>query len=427
MILFFMISLMFLTIGAMLKKPIWEDFASKKKASKPPADITKLIDYVSCTALNRPVDQNDMSMSTIKNLDQAPFWSANITAKTLRDALNRVVSGLRPIGEQNKGKLRGPGYLLVGRNVDTRSVNVRVYLPSVSKDGKPVPDDMLYKYHSWLRAVLFAGLYAVPDWLCNNACEETLEPLKYDKKGLLMSGTPKGDEAPPVRQGLGARPRAGTSTQNASPLSPFPYVPVSQPECGCISAKSCPFANLPWKFSVKSRNKSMFNSYSVYKLSIPFFQRANITLEAPYNLLADKKLNGAEMYQGCDTRMLSNNRLHALEIDASGVGIYETNPGARFGESCIPKPEEKYVDKNKVLKERYDVTGTMPRLVINTDEIAIQAILTNPTKNTKEWVSQWKVEKGTDDPYSLVLEDNGNLLLVDKKGIKTNAEFVKAK
>lgn len=172
---------------------------------------------------------------------------------------------------------------------------------------------------------------------------------------------------------------------------------------------------------------NQFNSYSVYKLSIPFFQRASITLEAPYNLLADKKPNNTEMYQGCDTRMLSSNRLHALEIDDTGLGVYETNPGARFGENCIPKPDEKYVDKNKVLKERYDVTGSMPRLVINTDEIAIQAILTNPTKNTKEWVSQWKVAKGTDDPYSLVLDDNGKVVLVDKNGIRSDAEFVKAK
>lgn len=403
-------------LTAMLKTKPWEGFATKTQSKKaPPADIMKEIDYVSCIALNRPRDEYDTRMSTTRNVDEAPFWSYYVTAKTLRDALNMVVSRLRTLGESNKGTLQGPGYLLVGRNPEKRNVNVWVYLPSIGKDDKPVPNDMLYMYHGWLRSLLFSSMYAVTDWLCNNACDEDLVPLEYKNNGEYLSGTKKETEA--------EEPPNKSADSNRGSL--FRYFPESVPECGCISSKACPFGNLPWKFSAKPRNMGDISTYSVYKMSIPFFRSANITLQEPYNLLADKVSSGAEMYQGCDTRLLSNNRLHAVEIDASGINFYDTIQNTPFRENCVLKPDEKYVDTNKVLKERISITGTMPRLVVNDEEIALQAILKNPDKNQKEWVSQWRIPKGTDDPYTLILDNNGKLLMVDKNGTRSNAVFEK--
>jgi len=427
MILYFMAVITMAILAAMLKTKPWEGFATKSQSKKaPPADIVKQIDYVSCIALNRPKDESDTRMTTTRNVGEAPFWSSYVTATTLQDALSIVISRLKSLGESNKGILQGPGYLLVGRNPEKRNVNVWVYLPSIGKDDKPAPDDMLYMYHGWLRNLLFSSLYAVTDWLCNNACDEDLVPLKYKKNGEYLSGTMKKDETEEPPKNTTNRKTTGRNTGSTIGLS-FRYIPESDPECGCVSSRACPFGNLPWKFSANPRNMNEISTYSVYKMSIPFFSRANITLQEPYNLLADKAPSGTEMYQGCDVRLLSNNRLHAVEIDKTGIAFYNTIPSAPFRDNCLLKPDEKYVDTNKVLKERIDITGTMPRLVLNDEEIALQAILKNPDKNQKEWVSQWRIPKGMDDPYTLKLENNGKLVMVDKNGIKSDAVFEKIK
>ncbi len=349
------------------------------------------IEYISCVAFNLPNPKNK-DTDTTEMMERAPFWSIFVSNKTINAVIDDVTKQLSRLSSQNGGSINGPVYMLIGRNKNKRHIDCRLYLPSISKDGTPVDDATIPSYHDWLRRLLFANPYAVSDWLCNNPCNEDLAPRKHT-----------------VKDGL------------------FTYIysdASSQPECGCVSSKgNCSFYNLPYKFSASPRNINTIDSYSIYKIKARFFEKAGISLKDPENLVVDNIRNGSMMYEGCDTRLLSENRLFSLEMEPKGMSLYQTDGKHPFSENCIPKPGEEYVDNAKVLKASYPIVGKLPRLRVNDSDISVLSVEKNRDTKKNEFVKQWYIPTGRDDPYTVFIDNDGNIMLRNKKGDETYTEL----
>ena len=345
------------------------------------------IEYISCVAFDRAKSKSEQNNSDNEPiLERAPFRSLFITAKTKDLILTRIMEAVRSIAEQNSGTITGPVYMLMGRNKQIYQTEAWVYMPGMDKEGAPIVPEKIVMYNNWLRSLLFSKLYAVSDWLCNDACDEDLIPKKYKKDDPL---------------------------------------PTSRPECGCISNKACPFYNIPRGFSAKPRNIKNISSYSIYRIKPSFFTGAGITVSGNEYLDISKAMDGSKLYSGCDTRLLSNNRLFAFEIDKNGAGIYGADKDKPFRETCIVKPGEDSIDKSKVLKSRFDTIGTLSRLNIQGNDISLISVNTNKKTKRKELVKQWTVPTDGNKPYTFSIDDNGELKLEDNIGNSTFAEFEK--
>lgn len=384
----------------LVKSPCMEPFATKN------SPISEDISYISCVAFDRLNKNNKERTDTEPVIERAPFWSQLVTGNNKEKLLYNVLQAVQPLAVANEGVIQGPAYLLLGRNKQTKEPQGWVYLPSMGKDELPVSTVQMYSNHLWLRGLLFSSVYAVTDWLCNNSCDMDRAPLKYTPTGERMSTTTK------------------TYTPTYSPYSTnLRYIPTSEPDCGCISNKKCPFYNLPWKFSAKPRNMDEINSYSVYKLTPAFFRRAQITMEGSMRLEINRAPNGTKMYEGCETRLLSNNRLYALELDAEGLAVYETKPEAPFHETCVKKPGQSNLDSEKILRTRYNIDGRLPRLEVNDEVVGISSVNWNPSTRRNEWLQQWSVSTDNKNPYTLYLDDTGEIQLMNKDGQISTAKF----
>ena len=358
------------------------------------------IEYISCVAFDRSKSKSEQNNPDNKPiLERAPFRSLFITAKTKHLILTRIMEVVRSVADQNSGAITGPVYMLMGRNKQLHQTEAWVYMPGMDKEGAPIIPEKIIMYNNWLRSLLFSKLYAVSDWLCNDACDEDLKPKEYKeiKKKKKELKDLKEDE----------------------PL------PTSRPECGCISNKACPFYNIPRGFSAKPRNIKNISSYSIYKIRPIFFTDMGIKLTGNEYLDISKAADGSKLYSGCDTRLLSNNRLFAFEIDKNGAGVYTTEKNKPFHESCVMKPGEDSIDKSKVLKNRFDTIGTLPRLNIQGNDISLISVNTNKKTKRKELVKQWTVPTDGNKPYIFSIDDNGELKLEDNIGNSTFAEFEK--
>ena len=353
------------------------------------------MEYISCIAFDRPNPKSKKPKTdTMEVLERAPFWSVFMSNTTKTDVITDIMNSVFELANQNGGSLQGPAYMLLGRNKDTKSVDGWLYLPSIGKDGTLANNTILPVYHGWLRSLLFTKLYAVSDWLCNNPCDMDIKQ-KEQTDNKVKSKTIEEPQ------------------------------PKSNPECGCISKKECPFYNLPSKFSVKPRNIDKINTYSIYKLTPTFFKTYDILLDKPENLIVDNLASGSIMYEGCDTRLLSENRLYSLEMEKSGLSLYQTDATSPFSENCIPKPDKEYIDKTKVLKTSYPTTGKLPRLRILDGDISILSVNKNEKTKRDEFMKQWSIATGGDDPYTVILDNNGDIKLRNKNGVETGAYIEK--
>ena len=358
------------------------------------------IEYISCVAFDRANpkskrDNTNTNMDTVQMLERAPFWSLFITGKTKELFLVSITEEIRSLAEGNAGAITGPVYMLLGRNKYLHQTEGWVYIPGMEKDGTSTKPEKIIMYNNWLRGLLFSKLYAVSDWLCNDACDEDLIPIIYKKD------------------------------KNKNKTTTTEELPISKPECGCISNKACPFYNIPLGFSIKPRNIKNVSSYSIYKIRPIFFTNMGIKIIGNEYLDISKATDGSKLYSGCDSRLLSNNRLFAFEIDNTGAAVYEANKDSPFHESCVMKPGEEYIDKSKVLKRRFDTSGTLPRLVIQDNDVSITSVINNEKTKRDEFVKQWTVPTDGNNPYTFSIDDNGELKLEDSKGKITFAEFEK--
>lgn len=381
------------TIMLFKKKRKIEQFAVLKQQT----DFDNHIEYVACTALDRPNPKKPEIKDTTDMLDRAPCWISTVSGSTKKEVLVNTANAIKELYENNKsnGSITGPAYMVMGRNRDTDRVEAWLYLPAMSRDGVVLPEKGVIMAHQWIRDLFFTTTYGVSNWLCNNPCDRDFVQVDNRKLSPLLYGN-----------------RYNT-----------PSIPTISPECGCISSNACKF-NTPVGFSVPKRSLSSFNTYSIYRIKPSFFTAIEVPFSGLEYINSSILINGSKMHQGCSSRLISPNRRYSFEVTANGAAIYETKNGRTFDEGCITKPYDKsFVDTPKTRTDMYNTTGILPRVVNDGEIISISSIIKNKKTGKKEMVREWNANIGKNTPYMLMLDDDGSLKLLDKKGEITDTSF----
>lgn len=344
------------------------------------------IKYINCIALERPDEKDTSKRDTVQMLERSPCWSYYTTSTTKDLILRDIIAKCKTISDKNNNTLKGPVYVLLGRNKDDVEVNAWTYLPSIDKNGNIVSSlQDFYSFHNWIRKLLFTNTYTVDHWLCNNDCNID---LTYNKDDIFAK-----------------------------------YIPPTT-YCGCISKSKCNYYYIPKDVSISPRKISDVSSYSVYRLTPELFKAFDITLEAPTQIEMDHFNNGWSMYEGCDNRLVSKNRLHSFEITPNGFGFYEAQQKRPFEDTCYPRPNQ--LDKEnppKTEKQKFKIIGELPRLINEDNEISISSIIYNPDTKRKELVKEWVIPTTNNAPHTLFLDDTGALKVIDSKGTIIDAKF----
>lgn len=357
---------------------------------------TKNIQYISCAAFERFDEKNEEKSGTTALLNQAPFWFYFSKANTLNELLTDFANNIKTVAGKNKNSLKGPCYMIVGRNKNEKRVEGYVYLPSVNKNGLNTTSIKEYTpYHIWMRKLLFSSSFGVDHWLCYNSCNDDRELTSDQRQVMRLTNRTPGFKG----------------------------------ACGCISTTgSCKYYYLPLDISIRPRNIADVSSYSVYTFLPDFFTNLNITIEDPTQLEMDRMKSGSRMFEGCDSKLVSKNRLHAFQIEPDGFAFYDASRSMPFTDTCIQKPTEiTFYDNAKVLKKKYNTTGQLPRLVNEDSDVGIYTINTNNDTNNKELVKKWDIDRGPNSPYEFFLDNDGNLKIIDSKGVAQDVTFIKNK
>lgn len=370
--------------------------------SIPPSELTEVedleintkdIQYISCVAFERFDEKNKEKSGTTELLKQAPCWSYFSKTETFTELINDFRKNIKITADKNRNTLKGPCYMIIGRNKNEKKVEGWVYLASVRKNGINTETAEEFRpYHIWIRKLLFSNTFAVDHWLCYNSCNDDLKLTDEQKASIKFTG------------------RSPTFT----------------PGCGCVSNQSCSYYYIPSDISIAPRKKENVSSYSIYTFLPEFFTNVSITLEEPTQLEMDRLPSGSTLFEGCDSKIVSKNRLHAFQIEPNGFAFYDANPSMPFTDTCIQKPNEfTFYDKSKVLKNRYDTSGKTPRLVNEDEDAGIYSIDTSKITNKKILEKQWNIQTSGNSPYELLLDDNGSLKIIDSKGVAQDVKFTK--
>lgn len=350
--------------------------------------ILEGVEYLNCIALDHVDPKEESEKYTGDVLKRAPCWSYFSEKSDIEAVFLDVLESCKKIAEKNDNKLKGPVYFVVARNKDTETVNAWVYMPSLDKNGNKITTlQDYYSYHNWVRKLLFTDTFGTKHWLCNNPCDNDLKfSTLYNQEDIN---------------------------------------PIFQPACGCVSKDACKFYYIPKDVSIKPRDIKKVSSYSVYRLNEKAFSSHGIILDAPTQIEKDHFNDGSTMYVGCDNRLVSKNGKYSFEVLPDGFALYEATSGNLFDDSCSTLPNELNSDQKKEIR-KYEVKGTMPRMVNENGDISVFSIIDNSTEKSdqKLLVKEWTVRLSGNSPHTLMLDDTGALKIIDSQGAISDAVFL---